>query len=72
MVQPWGQIRELYEVTEVGERPVAAATLGVMGPEARSALPALREVYADPNPRIRSRALEAIKLIDPKTAKSLK
>ena len=47
----------------------AAASLGAIGPDAAKALPPLREAAAGTNPQLRSRALEAIKLIETKPGK---
>lgn len=47
------------------QRRGAAFVLGPMGPHARSALPALREAAADPDPSVRLWAVHAIGQIDP-------
>jgi hypothetical protein len=52
-------------------RLVAIAALGTMGPDARSAVPALKELATDDNPRVRKPALASIKLIEAKGVRDL-
>lgn len=58
-----GLVRTLQAKDEA-TRAEAAADLGLMGRQARSALPALRKALQDAAPRVRVRAAEAVARID--------
>ena len=51
---------------DAGHRESFARTLGVIGPDAKAALPALRGGLKDKDPRVRAAAEEAIQLIEPR------
>jgi HEAT repeat protein len=50
---------------EAGVRDAAAEALGVLGPAARGALPALLKRLSDENPFVRATAAAAVEKIDP-------
>src|SRR5262249_40847392 len=49
-------------------RAAAASALGLMGPRAKEAVPALREALRDEDTEVRGRSAQALEEIDPKAA----
>ena len=50
---------------DVETRAMAARTLGILGPKASEAVPALKKALNDPDAKVRSEAANALKRIEP-------
>jgi HEAT repeat protein len=58
------QLIAALKAEDAETRAVAARSLGILGPKADSAIPALKEALEDPDARVRSEAAAALEMVE--------